>query len=202
MTTESNTSSIGMSAEAGYGAVETAPLRISGFLALILGLLSVLSLLGPALLVIPILTLFFGFFALRKYDGPVPVGVRPAIIGLVLAAGFGACGFFLPWMKTMTLGSQAEYFARQYLEVVARGELELAMELKKNYANRYMHNMSLKQHYEMTEGAQSCARFVPPGIGQSYDPGIGAWSDLGIGSADARVSPVSSRPCRCRVGEL
>ncbi len=144
-----------MSAEAGYESEETVPLRISGFLALILGLASALALVGAPLLLIPILAMFFGFFALRKYDGPAPVGVRQAKVGLVLAAGFGACGFFLPWMKTMTLGSQAEYFARQYVEIVARGEMELAMELKKNYSNRYMHNMSLKQHYEMSDGARS-----------------------------------------------
>ncbi len=155
MTPESSTlSQPGISAETGYALVEEhVPLRISGFISLLLGLLSVLSIIGVPLLVIPVAAIVFGFFALRKYDGPAPVGIRPAKIGLVLAAGFGACGFFLPWTKTITLGHQAEYFARQYLEVVARGELELAIELKKSHVNRYMPTMPLKSHYMMNEAA-------------------------------------------------
>ena len=155
MTPESSTlSQPGISAETGYElADENVPLRISGFISLLLGLLSILSIVAVPLLVIPVAALLFGFFALRRYDGPAPPGVRPAKIGLVLAAGLGACGFFLPWMKTMTLGHQAEYFARQYLEVIARGELELAVELRKGYANRYMATMPLKTHYSVNEAA-------------------------------------------------
>jgi hypothetical protein len=156
MTTDTDIiAQMAMSAEPGFELQEDhVPLRISGFIALILGLLSVLSVLGMPLLVIPAGAIAFGLFALRKYDGPTPVGVKPAMFGLVLAVGFGSFGFCVPFMKTMTLGRQAEYFARQYLELVARGELEMALELKKDHVNRFMHNMPLKDHYAMHEPAQ------------------------------------------------
>ena len=153
MTTDTDViSQMAMSAETGFGIQDDhVPLRISGFICLILGLLSVLAFLGTPLLAIPIAACAFGFFALRKYDGLTPVGTKPAMLGLVLAAGFGAYGFCVPFMKTMTLGGQAEYFARQYIEVVANGHLELALELKKDHVNRFMHNMPLIEHYALNE---------------------------------------------------
>lgn len=56
-------------------------------------------------------------------------------------------------MKTRTLGSQAEQFSRYYLEVVARGQDEFAMELRKDYVNRLPTTMSLKEHYTISEDA-------------------------------------------------
>lgn len=168
MSSESTaTSTIGMSAEGGFDLNEedVAPLRFSGFLALLLGLASVLALVALPMLIIPVLAIGLGLFALRKYEGTKPVGITAAKIGLVLAAGFGSCGFFIPWFKTMTLGGQAEYFARQYLEVVARGDLELAMELKKSHYNRFMDTMSLKKHYEINEfAAKALQKFRDDGI--------------------------------------
>lgn len=152
--TEENRSaySVGMQAEAGYEVDESAaPLRISGFLCLIFGLLSFAAILGKPLLVFPLIAFLFGMVALRKYGGPKPVGTRAALVGLVLAAGFGACGLFLPWMKSRTLGNQAEQFARYYMETVARGHDEFAMELQKDYVNRMSTDMSLQEHYASSE---------------------------------------------------
>ncbi|MFK8111984.1 MAG: hypothetical protein AB8B91_07265 [Rubripirellula sp.] len=141
-----------MQAETGFEE-SVAPLRVSGFICLLLGLLSVSALLGTSMLLVPITAFLFGFFALRRYAGEAPVGVRAAMIGMVLAAGFGACGLFLPWMKTATLGNQAKQFSKDYLEVVAQGHIEYAMELSKDYVNRYPTNMSLKEHYAKDESA-------------------------------------------------
>ncbi len=144
-----------MGAERGYELDESvAPLRISGFVCLILGLLSVISVVGLVLLLIPISAILFGLFALRRHGELVPVGTGAARIGLVLAVGFGSCGFFLPWMKNATLGKQAKQFGRDYIEVVAHDELELAMELRKDYVNRFPSTMPLKAHYSLSEGAE------------------------------------------------
>lgn len=139
-----------MHAEAGFEADEESvpPLRISGFLCLLFGILSFLSCIGRPLLVLPVLAFLCGLVALRKYSGPTPLGVRAARIGLVLAVGFGVCGLTLPWFKTRTLARQAEHFGRYYLDVVAMGEDEFAMELNKDDVNRFPTTMSLEEHYQ------------------------------------------------------
>jgi hypothetical protein len=138
-------------AEAGFEEA-ISPLRISGFISLVLGLLSSAALLNPVMLGVPLAALGFGFFALRRYSGSAPVGVRPAMVGIVLAAGFGACGGAIPLLKHATLGSQAKQFSRDFLEVVARENLEFAKELTKDYNNRFPTNMALEDHYQ-EEGA-------------------------------------------------
>lgn len=142
-----------MQAETGFE--ETiAPLRVSGFIALLLGLLSASALLGSSMLLIPIAAFAFGLFALRKHSGPTPVGIRPAMAGMILAAGFGACGLFIPWMKTAVLGSQAKQFSRDYIELLAQDEVEYAMEMCKDYVNRFPKDMNLKEHYTRGEDSQ------------------------------------------------
>ncbi len=143
-----------MHAEAGFEEDSAPPLRVSGFVSLLLGLLSFLSLIGQPLLVVPLLAFVCGFFALRRTSGQTPLGTRPAMFGMVLAAGFGACGLFMPWMKSVTLGNQAREFSRHYLEVVALGHDEMAMELRRDYVNRLSPSMPLKEHYRLDEDAR------------------------------------------------
>ena len=141
-----------MHAESGFETEETThPLRVSGFICLILGLLSFVCTFGPALLVVPVITIVVGLFALRRYSGLKPVGTTAAKIGMVLAAGFGACGFFLPWFKTTTLGDEAKKFAKDYMSVVSRGEDLFAIELRKDYVNRLPADMDLREHYAISE---------------------------------------------------
>jgi hypothetical protein len=166
-----------MAAEAGYGVEDTPPpLRVSGYLCLILGVLSVFAVVGTAALVLPILAVLFGLFAHRRYGEQVPAGLRAAKVGLVFAAGFGACGLFVPMLKSMTLGAQAEQFARDYVEVVAHDELELAMELRKNYVNRFPTTMPLPAHYTLNENAdRSMEEFRQDGVNaQILNRGPGA----------------------------
>lgn len=54
----------------------------------------------------------------------------------------------------MTLGRQAEQFSRYYMEVLARGHNEFAMELGKDYVNRFPTTMPLQEHYAMNENAR------------------------------------------------
>ncbi len=159
-----------MQAEAGYELDDSvAPLRVSGFVCLIFGLLSFFCTLFQPLLAFPLITFVLGMFALRRSGGQQPVGTRPAMVGMVLAAGFGACGLFLPWMKTMSLGRQAEHFSRQYIEVVAHGHDEIALELRKDYVNRFPTTMPLEQHYRMSESAsESLEEFQNDSLNRTF----------------------------------
>ncbi|NND96783.1 MAG: hypothetical protein HKN47_05570 [Pirellulaceae bacterium] len=143
-----------MSAEAGFdGSDAQAPIRISGFLCLLLGLLSVITFMAPGLLVLPFAAILLGAFALRRYDPPKPVGITPAYLGVLLAVGFGAFGLGIPLMKQKMVGEQAEYLARQYVELVARGEDYYAIELRKEFNNRFIRSMPLEEHYKDNENA-------------------------------------------------
>ena len=155
-----------MHSEAGYEPEDSAPpLRVSGYICLIFGVLSFFSTLGQPLLVFPVLAFLFGMFALRRFGDQTPHGIRPALVGMVLAAGFGSCGLFVPWMKSASLGRQAEHFSRQYMEVVARVYDEFAMELRKDYVNRFPSTMPLEQHYRMSDTAsENLAEFTADGV--------------------------------------
>lgn len=138
----------GMGAEIGYQQDDDMQsVRVTGFLALILGLLSVTAFMGTPLLVFSVFGILFGAIALRRHQGAVPVGTSAAKIGMVLAIGFGAFGIALPRLKLMTLGSQAEQFSLDYLNLIARGDYMLANELKNRSSNRLPPTMSLADHY-------------------------------------------------------
>ncbi len=145
-------------AETGFESDESPPLRVTGFICLVCGILSIFSPIGRGMLIFPVLAFVFGLIALRRSDGPPPVGRRPAMLGMLLAAGFGMCGVMLPFLKSETLGSQAERFSRYYLEVIALGQDEFALELNKDYVNRFPETMSLKEHYYAND--QSLQRFT------------------------------------------
>jgi hypothetical protein len=157
---------------------ETAPLRISGFFSLVFGFLSVLSLLARPLLILPLVALTLGLITLRPSTRGRPVGTTPAIIGMVMAAAFGACGFTFRELKQSTLRQQAEYFSRQYLELIARDEMELAAEVRKAHVNRFAEEMPLKTFYQTNEeAAGSLEEFREEGVNtyvQSMGPD-GAW---------------------------
>lgn len=138
-----------MNAEAGYEEVEqVTPVRFSGFICLILGLISAVAMLGLPALVVPAVALLFGLVAVRPYSSEKPVGVTPAKVGLVLAILFATAGYVLPYMKTRTLGGQAKVYTRQYIEVIAREYDEFAMELNKDFRNRFNATMPLEDYYQ------------------------------------------------------
>ena len=126
---------------------ETPPLRVSGFICLIFGLLSGICIIFKAMLLMPIVAILFGLIALRKYDGPRPAGTRVACVGMFLSVAFGVCGYTVEMMKHATLGRQAEEFAGQYMELIALGHDEHAMELQKEWYNRLSTDMNLADHY-------------------------------------------------------
>jgi hypothetical protein len=138
----------GMSSGNGFELEEVAPpLRVSGFICLLLGVLSIFSIIFKAMLLMPLMALVFGLIALRKYDGPRPAGMRAAFLGMLLGVAFGTCGYTVDMMKRSTLGRQAEEFAGQYMKLVALGHDEHAMELQKEWYNRLSTDMNLAEHY-------------------------------------------------------
>ena len=155
-----------MSAETGFEEdITQAPIRVSGFIAGLLGLLSALSFLSIPMLLVPLAAIGFGVFALRRYDGLEPVGTKVAYFGVLLAIGFGALGFGIPLFKSRTLGGQAEYFARQYLELVANEDLQYAYELHKEINNRFLATMSLDEHYQTNETSrENLQKFKDKGV--------------------------------------
>lgn len=158
-----------MSAETGFEEdITQAPIRVSGFIAGLLGLLSALSFLSIPMLLVPLAAIGFGVFALRRYDGLEPVGTKVAYFGVLLAIGFGALGFGIPLFKSRTLGGQAEYFARQYLELVANEDLQYAYELHKDINNRFLSTMSLDEHYQANARARdNLEKFKNDGVNKT-----------------------------------
>ena len=167
-----------MNAESGFDVTETdvAPLRISGYLCLLLGCLSILGLIGRPLIFFSVASVIVGVVALRRFNGLVPLGVKPARVGICLAIGFGVCSFFTPWFKTFVLSRQAEKFALIYLDIVAMGETEFAMELNKDYVNRMDPTMSLEEHYQgAPQARENFEQFHQSGVNKIIrERGVGA----------------------------
>jgi len=140
-----------MGAEVGYQVVsedEVPPFRASGLICLVLGLLGFSALVAWQMLILPIAAIVFGVIAMRPWQGRRPAGTTAAVIGLVLASGFLAAGFTIPFAKKSTMGGQAEYFAREFLELVGNGDIELASELQKEARNRQVKEMNLIKQYQ------------------------------------------------------
>jgi hypothetical protein len=145
----------GMGSEGGFDADDVTPeLRFSGFVSLLLGLLSWFSILVIGAIVVPVLAVLAGLVALRPSRFGKPVGQLPAKIGICLAVGFGVCGYMVPFLKTRTLGNQAKAFAMDYIDVVNAGYDTLGVELLKDKPNRFTEGMPLSEFYENNEAAQ------------------------------------------------
>lgn len=154
MTTETNPPrSLGavMSSEAGYGTEEGgSPLRVSGFISLLLAVLSGFSIVAIPMVGLALAAILFGMFALRKSDSSVvPAGTTAARVGILIAVLLGSWGTARYSFKQQTLGGQAEYFARQFVRVASSGNLVYASELQKSYVNRYLRTMPLEARYKM-----------------------------------------------------
>ncbi|TWT55893.1 RnfABCDGE type electron transport complex subunit D [Allorhodopirellula solitaria] len=147
-----------MGAEVGFQVVsddDVPPFRASGLICLVLGLLSASAMVAWQMLILPLAAIAFGVFALRKWSGRRPAGTTAAVIGLLLASCFAAGGLTIPLAKHRTMAGQAEYFARQYLELIGRGDTELALELRKQARNRQVESMNLKEAYRRDEVAKT-----------------------------------------------
>jgi hypothetical protein len=149
----------GMGAEPGYESEQDVePARVSGFVSLILGLVSAFAFMGTPLLLFPVLALVSGMFALRRCEGKPPLGTTAAKIGLILAVGFGVFGASLPLLKIKTVGDQAKEYSLEYLNLIANENYMLARELRKNPLGRLPSTISLQDFYDSNENAGAMLR--------------------------------------------
>jgi hypothetical protein len=147
-----------MGAEVGYQVVsddDVPPFRASGLVCFVLGILSFWATIAWQMLIIPFAAIIFGIVAMRKWQGQRPAGTTVAVIGLLLASFFGATGLTVPLAKRNTMGKQAEYFAREFLELAGRGDVELVAELRKEARNRQVKGMNIKEAYEKDQIARA-----------------------------------------------
>jgi len=161
-----------MSAEAGYEeVVEDTPIRVSGFVALILALLSGFTIVALPMVGLAVAAVFVGLFALRRSGSDkVPVGTTAARVAICLAVLFGCWGVARAVFKTNTLASQAETFAREFAQVAGSGNEAYTAELFKSYVNRYDRSMDLKLRYAEDKAAQERARQNATEPGAASEP--------------------------------
>lgn len=130
-----------------------AAIRLSGFFALLLGLISFVSVLGETLILVSIVAALLAIWAIRPYKGDRPVGVIAGRIGLFCAILFGVWGYSERHFKHQTMSSQAIKFANAWLDLISEGNLELAVEMQAHPARRQPESMPLEDYYVRSESA-------------------------------------------------
>jgi hypothetical protein len=133
---------------------EPRPIRLSGFVALGLGLLSFTALFGAPMVIVPVLGTLSALWALRPYQGKRPVGLSVATIGLFVAVLFGVWGVTQRYLRQQTLSEQAVQFASNWLDLLAQGDIELAVELRAEPSRRQSATMPLHEYYLHSEDGQ------------------------------------------------
>ena len=133
--------------------IKATPIRVSGFVALFIGLGSFVAVLGAPLIVVPVVAIGFALLAIRPYDAERPVGVVAAYIGMFCAMLFGIWGISERHFKTKQMSLQAERFALNWLDLVKQGDLELAIELQVAPSRRQPDSMPLADYYQRSETA-------------------------------------------------
>lgn len=130
-----------------------APIRISGFVALLLGLVSFVGVLGLSLMFVPLLAAVFAVFAVRPYKGDRPVGVIAGWIGLLCAILFAVWGTTERHLKSQQMSAQATRFASEWLTLLGQGDIELAVELQIDPSRRQPETMPLVDYYKRSPAA-------------------------------------------------
>lgn len=135
-----------------------ATVRVSGFIALLLGGLSFAALFAGPLMIVPGLAAIAAGVALRPYSGLRPAGLTAALIGLFLATLFGFWGATERRLQYQTLSSQAAQFASRWLDLVAQGDVEMALQLSQHPSFRQSASMSLVDYYQTNAEAQTAMK--------------------------------------------
>ena len=131
---------------------ETQPVRITGFLSLVLGLVGAVSLIGQSLVIFPIVAAALGLLAMRPYASTKrPIGYLAGAIGLFAGVLFGVWGVTERSLRDRTLSTQAEAFAGEWLTLVSHGDWTLACELQVPPARRHPKSMDLADYYANSE---------------------------------------------------
>lgn len=135
-----------------------ATVRVSGFIALLLGFMSFAALFAGPLMIVPGMAVIAAGIALRPYSGLRPAGRTAALIGLVLATLFGVWGTTERRLKYQTLSAQATQFASRWLDLVAQGDIEMALQLNQHPGFRQPASMSLVDYYQSNTDGQTAMK--------------------------------------------
>lgn len=140
--------------------IEARPVRVSGWLALLLGLISSMTLFTLGFLVFAALAIAVGLYAIRGYSGLRPIGYRSAVAGILLAVLFSAWALAENQLRTRYMLRYGNAFAADWLALVQGGQIELACELLNGPAQRQDPSMPLKPYYqESANGKTAMASF-------------------------------------------
>jgi len=131
--------------------IDPRPIRYSGFLALVLGLMSVFAVFGQPMLFIPIFAVLVALYALRPYADARPLGYVAALAGLSCAVLFAVWGVAERSYRYQFMSEKAAVFASDWLQLMAAGDLELACELQRPPSGRQPASMPLAQYYSESE---------------------------------------------------
>lgn len=131
--------------------IDPRPIRYSGFLALVLGLLSVFAVFGQPMLFVPVFAVLVALFALRPYTDARPLGYVAASAGLSCAMLFAVWGITERSFRHQFMSETAAVFASDWLQLMAAGDLEMACELQRPPSGRQPASMPLSQYYSESE---------------------------------------------------
>jgi hypothetical protein len=140
-------------------AVETRSIRFSGLLALILGFVSILSILSYYLAFIPAAAVFFACVARRPFIGIEPEGFRSALYGFLLATFFLCWTLVENYCSHSALGRRGAEFAERWLRLIDQGDLEFVVELATHPTRRQATMMSLVDYYKSADGIKAVKNF-------------------------------------------
>lgn len=133
---------------------ESRRLNFWSYLAAVLGVVSASILISPFMVVVPLLALAFGAVAIWAVRRQPELGGR--MIGWV---GIALALFFLAWaaseytFKRFVLFSESYGVARDWLQLVTRGEKEIAHQGMMSINRRQSAELSVDQYYAMDEEA-------------------------------------------------
>lgn len=144
-----------------------ATVRVSGFIALLLGVMSFAALFAGPLMIVPGMAVIAAGVALRPYSGLRPTGLSAALIGLVLATLFGVWGATERRLKYQTLSAQGIQFASRWLDLVAQGDIEMALQLNQHPSFRQPASMSLVEYYQSSTEGQNAMQLFRESPGNS-----------------------------------
>jgi hypothetical protein len=119
-------------------------------LALLLGILSVIALAHPGAWIMPLPAIVCSLWALRRIQRQPDelLGRKAALIGLVLALGFGTWAPSRYYCDRWLLNRQAREFIEQWFQFVFQGELEVAHQATLDYYLRQPEGTLLDEFYQ------------------------------------------------------
>lgn len=104
------------------------PFSKLAILSLLLGLLSAVALVSPALWIVPLVAIAVSLSVWKRASRGEVAGLRLAVIGIILAAFWGACAVGYHQVRLNTLKSSTRDFAEDWLQMINDGNVDKAFQ--------------------------------------------------------------------------